>query len=461
MCCLLLVSCRSRSTHGMIVLTRTHENCSDRNLATGDSWRYVPESQIVAIYPEKHGKPAEELTKGFFSARAPEISFDGKSMIFAGQKTKGDPWQIWEMNLGNSDIKQVTSSKENCIDPSYLPGGRVVFSKMIENDSLKAGHSLYSCNIDGSDLRRLTFNPHTYFASDILKDGRILAISRQVFPNQEKQNLLVLRPDGTKADLFYGLNETGFLLSRPWETENGKIIFIGSAIASPDKGELISINYNRPLHSKINLTSQLEGDFCSVSPGHSGKLLVAYRKSSSDRYSLCEFDPESRTVVRTLYDSPDYNVVEAVVVSPHERPKKLPSEVDFKVKTGLIMCQDVNVVDPGLSGKISQMPKGKSIEVLGIDSLLGVADVEEDGSFYLKVKANTPFRIQTIDKSGKVINGPCDWIWLMPNERRGCVGCHEDHEMTPENRIPLAVKKGPVKIPMHIVKLKEKTVELE
>jgi hypothetical protein len=446
---------------GMIIITRSKADMGDKNFVTGDSWRYLPNSQIIAINPEKPGKSTVELSKGFFSARAPEISFDGKSMIFAGRKNQGDPWQIWEMNFENSDVKQVTSSKENCTDPACLPGGMVVFSQSAENDSLKGGHSLYSCSLDGSGLRRLTYNPHTYFANDVLKDGRILTISKQVFPDQKKQNLFVLRPDGTKADLFYGPGETGIILSRPWETENGKIIFIEADISKPEKGEIISISYNRPLHSKTNLTSGTDGDFSSVSPGISGKFLVSYRKSPQGRYSLCEFDPETRTIARTIYENPDYNILEAMVVRPHERPKKLPSEVDIQVKTGLLMCQDINVIDPEVRARMSQMIKGKSIEVIGIDSLLGVADVEDDGSFYLKVKANTPFRIRTLDINGKVINGPCDWIWLRPNERRGCVGCHEDHEMTPENRIPMAVKKSPVKVPMHIVKLKEKTVELE
>jgi hypothetical protein len=98
---------------------------------------------------------------------------------------------------------------------------------------------------------------------------------------------------------------------------------------------------------------------------------------------------------------------------------------------------------------------------MGIDSSLGVVQVEEDGSFYLKVMADKPFRIQTIDKNGHVLQGPCGWIWLRPNERRGCVGCHEDHEMVPENRVPLAVKILPVTIPVHISNVVEKKVSLE
>jgi len=92
---------------------------------------------------------------------------------------------------------------------------------------------------------------------------------------------------------------------------------------------------------------------------------------------------------------------------------------------------------------------------------MGTINVEKDGSFYLKVMADTPFRIQTIDEKGKVLNGPCGWIWLRPNERRGCVGCHEDPELVPDNKVPFSVKKAPVNVPVHINKVVEKKISLE
>ena len=101
------------------------------------------------------------------------------------------------------------------------------------------------------------------------------------------------------------------------------------------------------------------------------------------------------------------------------------------------------------------------IRIIGIDSALGEINVERDGSFYLKVIADTPFQIQTIDDKGNVVGEPCGWIYLRPNERRGCVGCHEDPEMVPENKYPLAVKKAPVNVPVHISKVVEKKVSLE
>ncbi|MBI5008516.1 MAG: hypothetical protein HZB98_02460, partial [Bacteroidia bacterium] len=101
------------------------------------------------------------------------------------------------------------------------------------------------------------------------------------------------------------------------------------------------------------------------------------------------------------------------------------------------------------------------IEIMGVDSSLGVVKVEDDGSVYLKVAADMPFRIRTLDSKGSVVNGPGGWYYLRPNERRGCIGCHEDREMVPANRYAVAVSKNPVSVPVHYEGIKEKEVELE
>jgi hypothetical protein len=131
------------------------------------------------------------------------------------------------------------------------------------------------------------------------------------------------------------------------------------------------------------------------------------------------------------------------------------------VKTGLLLCQDINVIDPAIRAGLSGKPDFRRIEITGRDSSWGIVPVEPDGSFYIKAKADTPFSIRVVDQDGNQVGKACDWIWLRPNERRGCVGCHEDHELAPENRLPLAVENMPVAVPVHIEKLKEKTVELE
>jgi hypothetical protein len=454
-------SCKEKSLEGMIIFSRVAGKVQDINYVTGNSWRYIPLSSIVSTDPEKPGSTLKVLTEGFYSARSPQISYDGKNMLFTAQQKQNDPWQVWEMNLTNSEIRQITTSQENCTDPDYLPDSRLVFSRLNVNDTLKAGHSLYTCNPDGSKLTRITFNPHTYFASSVLKDGRVLAINRQVFPENSDQSFVVLRPDGTKAELFYKGADGSTLISRIYETADGKIIFIESEKNNQNKRNVISISYNRPLHTWENLTSEINGDFNNAFPLPSGMMLVSWRPSETERYALYEFDPGKKILGKTIYSNPEYDVLEAVLVKRYDKPKKLPSEVDMGVKTGQLLCQDLNISDVSTTAIASSFTKAYQIEVMGIDSSLGVVKAEKDGSFYLKVMADKPFKLRKLDENGRVLGKSCDWIFIRPNERRGCVGCHEDHEMVPENSVPLAVKNLPVKIPVHIIKVKEKTVSLE
>jgi len=189
--------------------------------------------------------------------------------------------------------------------------------------------------------------------------------------------------------------------------------------------------------------------------------LVSCRKQGTEHFALYEFDPAKKSLGQEIKSEPGYDVLDAVLVEEYPRPKKLPSEVDLQVKTGLLLCQDINFLNTHGKNNLSVINKAGKIEVIGVDTTYGVVEVEEDGSFQLKVMADTPFRIRTLDKDGNVVGGPCSWLWLRPNERRGCIGCHEDPELVPDNIVSLAVKKPPVIIPVHITDIKEKIVELE
>ena len=456
-----LVSCGKKSMEGMIIISQVHSKTLSPDYNTGKSWRYVPGSHLYAIDPGTSGKTPESLTENFFSACSPDISFDANFMLFAAQQNQSDPWQIWEMNLENRNITQVTTGIENSIDPAYLPGGRLVFSRTIANDSLKSGHTLFTCNTDGTNLNRITFNPHSYFASSVLKDGRVITIGRQVFPKESTPAMMVLRPDGTKSELFYEGNDKIEFFSRARETSDGKIIFIESDKNTGNQRSVVSISYNRPLHTMKNLTSGIAGDFYSAFPVEPGRFLVSYRPSESENYELFNFDPEKMVLGEQIYKCTDKSILEAVVVKERERPKKLPSEVDAGVKTGLLFCQNIAIKGMSSPENIYSMSAGDRIEIIGIDSSLGVVKVEQDGSFYLKITADTPFKLKTLDAGGNTLNGPGSWIWLRPNERRGCTGCHEDQEMVPANRVALAVKNQPVTVPVHVSSVKEKQVELE
>jgi hypothetical protein len=454
---LFVTSCNRKPGVSTIIITRTSGSIT--NSATA-SRKFNMRCEIVEVERGKPDASQKVLTSTFFSARSPEISSDGQFMIFAGQKKEGDTWQIWETDLGNLKTSQLTKLKEDCTDPVYLPLGRFLFTSHSATDSLKTNESIFTGNIDGTDQRRITYNPYMYLTSNILSDGSILTIGVQNFPESGEQKFMVMRPDGTKSELFYRGGEGTVINGPGFETNNGQIIFIESDKSNPGKRNLITISYNRPMHSRLNLTSEIEGDFSAVFPQPTGKLLVSYRKTETERYALYEFDTESKSLGKPIYKSNDFDVLEIVDAVKHIRPRKLPSEVNAVIKTGLIMCQDVNLTN-GPSKISGTLHKNISkVEIMGTDSSMGTFKPSPDGSFYLKVVADKPFQIRTLDEEGKVVQ-KCDWIWLRPNEKRGCVGCHEDQDIVPDNRIPIAVKKAPVGIPVHVNKIKDKMIDTE
>ena len=454
---MLLVSCGRKQVNGLIIVSETDAKAGLLDLVTGEGWRYLTHSRLVAIDPEKAANSPEVISTGFYSACSPTVSWDGRHMVFAAQVKRDDPWAIYEMDLCSMKSHLVIQTKQNCTDPAYLPEGRIIFSKTSSKDSTGRVHEIFTCLPDGSDLLQLTFHPHADFALTLLPDGRVLAISRQLSPSLGKQMLYVLRPNGTKGDLFYEASPGTELVSRAWEMASGNVFFIERSL--PDTtGSIICISQNRPLHSRVNLSEGIKGDFFGIFPRASGSMLALYRTSANERYGLYEFDTHGRKLGRALLTDPAYNLAEVVVAEKVARPKKLPSELNMGVKSGLMMCQDVNLLDPKWMSDPNRK-KISRIEVLGLHKSLGTFDVQEDGSFYIKIMADIPFRIQGLDANGKVVVGPCSWLWMRPAERRGCIGCHEDPELVPDNRLPMAVKKAPVIIPSQIMNVKEAEIE--
>ena len=72
--------------------------------------------------------------------------------------------------------------------------------------------------------------------------------------------------------------------------------------------------------------------------------------------------------------------------------------------------------------------------------ILAEVPIEADGSFQVKLPADTPIELQLLDDRGISLR-ECGWIWARGHQAQGCIGCHEDPERTPPNLVPLALQK--------------------
>jgi len=382
---LTLISCFEKPAEGSILIVQE---------SSGED----VQSELALIDPRRPDQDAFVLVDEFHEVIAPEVSYQGDAVLFQAKKEPGDSWQIWEYDLESEELNQVTDAELDCVDPAYLPDGRIVYGRFVPDYS--GYHVLETCKSDGTETQQITFGPVDFTSPRVLRDGRILAFAKEAHPRRVKTQLMVMRPDGTKIELFYESDQENEIVADAglYLTADDRIVFSEKARGEEAKAQWISVDYDHPSGSRMRFEEENLSD------------------------------------------------LKQVVYAPRSRPKKLPSAVNNEVETALLVCMDAS-----FSEQVASEPQGKSVkvELLGLQGSLGTVDLEEDGSVYMKIQADMPFRMQTLDSAGKVVEGPSSWLQMRPNERRGCVGCHAGHTRVPDNKQPLAVQKEPVEIPMY------------
>ena len=85
------------------------------------------------------------------------------------------------------------------------------------------------------------------------------------------------------------------------ETSDGRIVFIEENKIGNKKLDLVSISYNRPLHSYLISPEVLKETFILFSALPSGKLMVCYQPSDNSRIALYEFDRAKELNRKVIY----------------------------------------------------------------------------------------------------------------------------------------------------------------
>lgn len=429
---LVLAGCSKKLSHeGKVVFTQIPVSSVDVEHINTIENKYAPSMKIAIAEMDEGLQNINILTSEFSSARSPEISFDGLMMVFSGQKDDGDPWQIWKMDLETKEIYQVTESRTNCTDPTWIPNGHIAFSKLVTDVKALKYHALYTIGADGCCEERITFQPHEDVNANVLHDGRIIVASRQVYPKEGPFKYLTIRPDGTKAEVFYLANDMSNKISKAVENEDGLVLF-------SEHDAMNSINFSRPLHTKNSIELKPDDLINSIFLYEKNELLISIKKQVERSYGLALINLEQPAEFSFYYNNSEYHAMEAAIVRSRATPRNLPSRVNHEMNSGYFFSMNVDASDIVAQGKTTK------VQVLGMNDMIGEASVSEDGSFYLKLAADRPVRLQTLDEKGKVLRGPSSWMWVRPNERRGCAGCHQDREISPENIVPKAMEKAPI-----------------
>ncbi len=152
---------------------------------------------------------------------------------------------------------------------------------------------------------------------------------------------------------------------------------------------------------------------------------------------------------------PGYAVIGIEAALARPAPPILTSVVRPDVGSGTLLC--LNVYASRLAG-VARLPAGAIERVVArravvssaeepdgpSESILGEAPVFPDGSFFIEVPADTPLNLALMGSGGRVVASLNSGIWVRPNENRGCIGCHEETDLAPDNRRPMAIAGLPV-----------------
>lgn len=366
------------------------------------------------------------LVPEFFASSDPSLSFDGTRVLFAAKKNKQDHWQVWELSLSGSVVRRITSCARDCIRPFYLPEDRFVFA-----EETPAGTAIKISQLSGGQSLPLTYSVGNFLPSDVLRDGRILFDAALGLNASGSPEIYTVYSDGSGVESY--------------RCDHGRARHSGKQLASGDiafveEGGLGRFTSALAHEVAITLPSQeYAGDLAELC---NGDWLVATRSKGGSRFEISRWTPGAPDM-QTIVSDRQADLVQPVAIATRSVPNRHPS--------GLHDWTYANVLCLNAYTSKTHFPEGSIASVrlytrnaAGREAPLGSTGVEPDGSFYLRVPADQPLKLEMLDAVGKSLQKEGGWFWLRKGEQRICVGCHAGPETAPENAVPAVLLRSTV-----------------
>ena len=228
----------------------------------------------------------DNLTEGSFLS--PELSWDGKTILFAYSQAKA--WEkyqgkeayewspeisyhIFKVGIDGKGLVQLTDGSTNDFDPCFLPDGRVVFISERRGGYLRCGrhcpvYTMYSMETDGSDIICMSFHETHEWHPSIDNDG-MLVYTRWDYVDRDTNiahHIWTSFPDGRDPRSLHG-NYPIKRETRPWMEMNIRAIpnskkYVATAGAHHGHafGSLVMIDQQKPDDRSMSQLTRLTPD---------------------------------------------------------------------------------------------------------------------------------------------------------------------------------------------------------
>jgi len=390
--------------------------------------------------------------------RDPQVHYDAQKILFSYRKGDSRYYNLHEIHVDGSGLRQLTDGPWDDIEPTYLPDGGIVFvSSRCErwvNCWLTHVAVLYRCDADGRNLRPISSNNEHDNTPAVLPDGRILYTRWEYVDRSQVDyhHLWVVNPDGTGQMVYYGNQQPGTVMidSVPipgtgriasifspghGQREHDGVVTIVDPRAGPDA---------RPFARHISRGAHFRDPWafsedCFLLSNGTQLLLMNGRGMTQAIYSLPEADRRAGLQVHEP---------RPLLARPRERV--IPPRVSPGSDTGRLILVNVNVgrnmrgVRPGEIRRLlvlETLPKPINftggMEPLSyggtftLERILGTVPVEPDGSAYFEVPALRSLFFVALDENDLSVRRMQSFVTVQPGETTSCVGCHESRAATP------------------------------
>jgi len=456
---------------------------------------------------EKGRLKGQKLKKGSFLS--PEVSYDGKTILFAYSECKAKKTYTWrpefcyhifKVNADGSGLVQLTDGAYDDFDPCFLPGGRIAFISLRRGGYLRCGrhcpvYTTFSMEPDGSDIVCLSYHETHEWHPSVNNDG-MLVYTRWDYVDRDTNvahHIWISYPDGRDPRSYHG-NYPDKRESRPWMEMSVRAIpnshkYVATAAAHHGHafGSLVLIDQRIEDDNAMAQIEKLtpEVAFPEASRGKRGvRGLQQYATPwplSEDDY-LCVYDPKARNHAlywidrhgnkELIYRDEKIPCLSPIPLQARKKPPVIPDATTQTVaarkklgdRPATVAVMDVYDSD-------FEWPKDTKITALRViqvlpkttappnkprigvasqtnaRSVLGTVPVEKDGSVFFEAPVGKAIYFQALNEKGLAVQSMRSATYVHPGERLTCQGCHERKRQSSNRKeFPLAMQRAPSKI---------------
>lgn len=484
--------------HAIDTLFHTGELNVDRNIRHSDLFQGSGAMKTIDFGKGGEVKTLLEAPQGVI--RDPQLHFDGGRIVFAMRRNVAEDYHIWEVNIDGTGVKQLTrAAGVSDFDPIYLPDGSIVFSSTREPKynmcSRDHAANLFRMDADGANIHQITKNTLFDNHAELMADGRILYARWEYVDRNfgDAHGLWTVNPDGTNQAVYWGNNTAvpGAVFNAHEIPGTQQILCILGAHHDRLWGAMAIIDRRLGIDGRRGVLKTWPADAVNeVREGGNFDCDVYTRTVPlkyedpwplNEKYFLCSRmtgNGEQTGIYlvdmfgnEILLHTEAPGCYDPIPIKGFARPPVIEPRRDFESKDGYFFVADVyqgthmEGVKRGAVKylRVVESPEkrhwsrgmwhgqGYTAPAMNWHSLenkriLGTVPVEEDGSAYFSVPAETFVFFQLLDADGMMIQSMRSGTVAQPGETTGCVGCHEQRLATPSAKTaktPMALRRGP------------------